>query len=128
ALQVASVAEVYVAENVGLTATNRLRADLTLHVLRLDPAFHAAPPPGELIERTDGDVGTLGNFFARLVVYLLGNAVLLIGVLLLLAGIDWRGGARGGLCAAVGIALMLGLRRLAVPRYTAMRQASADVF
>src|SRR4029450_10201369 len=93
ALQVASVAEVYVAENVGLTATNRLRADLTLHVLRLDPAFHAAPPPGELIERTDGDVGTLGNFFARLVVYLLGNAVLLAGVLLLLFGIDWRAGA-----------------------------------
>jgi ATP-binding cassette subfamily B protein len=127
-LQIVSIAEVWVAENVGLTATNALRADLTLHVLRLDPAFHAAHPPGELIERTDGDIGMLGNFFARLVVYMLGNAVLLVGVLLLLAGIDWRVGAVVTLCTAVGIALMLGLRRLAVPRYAAQRQASADLF
>src|SRR5437867_8537939 len=70
ALQATTVLEVYVAENVGLTATNRLRADLALHVLRLDPPFHAAHTPGELIERTDGDVATLGNFFSRLVVYL----------------------------------------------------------
>jgi ABC-type multidrug transport system fused ATPase/permease subunit len=75
ALQLVLLGEVYVAENVGLTATNRLRADLTLHVLRLDPPFHAAHPPGELIERTDGDVATLSNFFARLVVSLVGNAL-----------------------------------------------------
>jgi ABC-type multidrug transport system fused ATPase/permease subunit len=127
-LQAASVGEVYVAENVGLTATNRLRADLTLHALRLDPSFHAAHTPGELIERTDGDVGTLGNFFARLVVYLLGNAVLLVGALLLLARIDWRVGTVVAACTAVGVAMMLGLRRLAVPRYAALRQASAELF
>src|SRR5688572_14585262 len=83
-LQVVSVAEVWVAENVGLTATNTLRADLTLHVLRLDPGFHAAHPPGELIERTDGDVATLGNYFSRFVVHLFGNALLLAGILVLL--------------------------------------------
>ncbi|KPV48270.1 hypothetical protein SE17_38980, partial [Kouleothrix aurantiaca] len=30
----------YVAQNVGLTATNRIRADLTLHCLQLDMGFH----------------------------------------------------------------------------------------
>jgi ABC-type multidrug transport system fused ATPase/permease subunit len=84
ALQVITLAEVFVAENVGLTATNWLRADLTRHVLRLDPPFHAAHTPGELIERTDGDVATLGNFFSRLVIQLAGNALLLAGILVLL--------------------------------------------
>src|SRR6476659_3948308 len=56
--QIVSVAETYVAQNVGLTATNRLRADLTRHLLHLDPSFHNAHTPGELIERVDGDVTT----------------------------------------------------------------------
>jgi ABC-type multidrug transport system fused ATPase/permease subunit len=128
ALQAAGIAEVYVAQNVGLTATNRLRADLTLHVLGLDPPFHAAHTPGELIERTDGDVATLGNFFSRFVVYLFGNALLLAGVLILLAGIDWRIGASAAAFAALGVAVMLGLRRLAVPRFAALRQANAELF
>ncbi|MFL5733873.1 MAG: ABC transporter transmembrane domain-containing protein, partial [Chloroflexia bacterium] len=64
ATQLVTVAETYVAENVGLTATNRLRSDLTLHTLRLDPSFHGSHTPGELIERVDGDVATLGNFFS----------------------------------------------------------------
>src|SRR5947207_2904788 len=73
ATQLCAVAEAYVAENLGLTATNRLRADLTLHVLQLDPAFHNTHTPGELIERVDGDVATLANFFSRFVVNLFGN-------------------------------------------------------
>src|SRR3954454_10237068 len=55
ATQLVTVAETYVAENVGLTATNRSRSDLTLHTLRLDPSFHGSHTPGELIERVDRD-------------------------------------------------------------------------
>ena len=127
-LQLGQLAEVYVAQNVGLTATNHLRADLTLHVLRLDPPFHARHTAGELIERTDGDVGTLGNFFARMVVYLFGNLILLLGVLVLLTRVDWRIGAAVGVFAAAGVALTLAIRRLAVPRFAALRQASAELF
>ena len=75
AIQLLSVAETYVAENIGWTATNSLRADLTLHCLYLDPDFHAAHTPGAMIERIDGDVAVLGNFFSRFVVYVLGNAL-----------------------------------------------------
>ncbi|HEX2036796.1 MAG TPA: ABC transporter ATP-binding protein [Chloroflexota bacterium] len=128
ALQATALAEVYVAENVGLTATNWLRADLARHILRLDPPFHAAHTPGELIERTDGDVATLGNFFSRFVVYLVGNALLLVGILALLAQIDPRIGAAAAAFALIGVAVMLGLRRLAVPRFAALRQANADLF
>lgn len=127
-LQVVSVAEVWVAENVALTATNALRADLALHMLRLDPPFHAAHTPGELIERTDGDVATLANYFSRFVVHLVGNGLLLVGILVLLTAIDPWVGAAVGACAAAGVAVMFYLRRLAVPRHAALRQASAELF
>ena len=127
-LQVVQVAEVYLAENVGLTATNRLRVDLALHVLRLDLPFHAAHPPGALIERTDGDVATLNTFFSRLVLYLIGHALLIVGVLVLLIQVDWRIGAVATLCTGLGVAVMQRMHRVVVPRNAAWRQASADLF
>src|SRR5438105_3007411 len=84
------VAETYLADNVALIATNALRADLTLHCLRLDPAFYASHTPGELIERVDGDINTPSNFFSRFVVYVVGNGLLVIGLVVLLALLDWR--------------------------------------
>src|SRR5687768_5495474 len=58
-IQLLSVAEAYVAEDLGLNATNELRADLTEHVLGLDMTFHNGQTPGVLFERIDGDVGRL---------------------------------------------------------------------
>ena len=128
ALQVAQVVEVYVAENVGLSATNRLRVDLALHVLRLDPPFHAAHPPGVLIERTDGDVATLNTFFSRLVLYLIGHSLLIVGVLALLVQVDWRIGAVAATCTALGVIVMQRMHGVVVPKNAAWRQASADLF
>lgn len=126
--QLVAVAETYLAENVGLTATNRLRSDLALHCLGLDPAFHNAHTPGELIERVDGDVATLGNFFARFVVHLLGNILLLIAVLGLLFAIDWRVGAALTTFALVALGALSSLRDIAVPHWGAARQAEAALF
>ena len=88
--QVATVAEVYVAEDVGWRSTNALRVDLTAHVLGLDAGFHADHGAGELLERIDGDVGAIAGFFARFVVHVAGSAVFLVGVLALLWREDWR--------------------------------------
>jgi ATP-binding cassette subfamily B protein len=123
-----AVAETYVAENVSWTATNELRADLVAHLLRLDASFHTGHTPGELIERVDGDVSTLARFFSRFVVYVLGNGVLLVGVLGLLYSVDWRVGL--GMSAFVLLALtaILRIRAIATPSWAAERQASADFF
>lgn len=123
-----AVAETYVAENVSWAATNALRADLLAHLLRLDATFHTAHTPGELIERVDGDVATLARFFSRFVVYVLGNAILMVGVLGLLYHVDWRVGL--GLSAFVALALtaMLRIRAVATPSWAAERQASADFY
>jgi len=73
----------YVAQNVGLIATNRIRADLTLHCLQLDMSFHNARTPGEMIERVDGDVSKLENFLSQFIVQVILNGLLLLGVLVL---------------------------------------------
>lgn len=91
--QVATVAEVYVAEDLGWRTTNALRADLTAHVLALDDGFHADHGAGELLERIDGDVAAIAGFFARFIVHVLGSALFLLGVLALLWREDWRIGA-----------------------------------
>ncbi|HEV7216604.1 MAG TPA: ABC transporter ATP-binding protein, partial [Chloroflexota bacterium] len=126
--QVSSVAETYMAEQVGWIATNRLRADLTLHCLTLDMTFHKAHSPGELIERVDGDISALANFFSRFVIAVLGNLLLLLGVLVLLVSIDWRIGLALALLTALGFAAANGLRGLAVPQWAAARQASAELY
>ncbi|HEX6540962.1 MAG TPA: ABC transporter ATP-binding protein [Ktedonobacterales bacterium] len=128
AQQGVAIAETYVAENISWAATNALRVDLVAHLLRLDASFHSARTSGELIERVDGDVATLAHFFSRFVVYVLGNGLLIVGVLGLLYHVDWRIGL--GLSAFVAIALfaMLRIRAAATPSWAAERQASADFY
>ncbi len=88
--QITLIATAFVGETVAWTATNALRADLALHCLRLDMSFHKQNKPGELIERVDGDVNQLANFFSQLVLKLGGNLILVIAVLVLLWLQDWR--------------------------------------
>jgi ATP-binding cassette, subfamily B, bacterial len=123
-----SVLATYVGEGVGWTATNQLRADLALHVLRLDQSFHKQRTPGELIERIDGDVTALGSFFSQFVILVLGNAVLMAGVLILLFREDWRVGVALSLFAVLALLTLVRIRALTVPYWAALREASARFF
>ncbi|MFZ1399082.1 MAG: ABC transporter ATP-binding protein [Candidatus Promineifilaceae bacterium] len=98
----------YLSEDLGWAATNNLRADLAAHTMQLDMGFHKLQTPGELIERIDGDVSNLAEFFSQLLVRVLGNAVLIIGILALLFREEWRIGLVG---LAYGL-LTLGLLQL----------------
>jgi len=80
-----SVATTYLSENMAWTATNQMRTDLVAHCLTLDMGFHKAHTAGELIERIDGDVDALSNFFSQFVIFLLTNMVLLVGVLIVIS-------------------------------------------
>jgi len=126
--QALAVAAVYFSERVGWTATNALRSDLALHCLRLDLSFHKARTPGELIERIDGDVTSLANFFSQFVIQILGSLLLLIGVVVVMWTVDWRVGVSIMLFAFVVLFGMLRMRSLAVPHWTRDRQASAELF
>ncbi len=124
--QAVSVTATYTSENVGWTATNALRRDLAAHCLRLDMSFHKSHTPGEMIERLDGDVTALASFFSQFVVYVLGNAVLLLGVLAVLFRVDWRAGLAFTIFSLAALALLARTRDIAVPHWEAARQAAAD--
>jgi len=126
--QVVSVVETYAAEHLGWTATNALRADLVQHSVELPMSFHNAHAPGELIERIDGDVSELANFFSRFVLQLLGSAALLIGVLALLWREEWRVGLALTLVSIVALVALNAVRARGTRYSWAARQASADLF
>jgi ABC-type multidrug transport system fused ATPase/permease subunit len=125
--QLAGIAETYVAEDLGWRTTNALRADLTRHVLNLDASFHAEHSAGDLIERIDGDVSAIADFFARFVVQVLGNSVFLLGVLLLLFREDWRIGALLTAFALIALLYMTRGGGFVAVRAGASRQAAADL-
>ncbi|HET6946796.1 MAG TPA: ABC transporter ATP-binding protein [bacterium] len=123
--QVISALSVYASENVGWTATNKVREDLALHCLRLDLPFHNAKTPGEMIERVDGDVAQLSGFFSQFVIKVLGNVILLLGILVLLYRANWGVGL---VYTAFTLGTLLILRRLmelAIPYFKESRQAGA---
>lgn len=126
--QLASILATYLSEWVAWTATNLLRVDLAEHCLRLDMAFHQSHPPGALIERVEGDVDALSNFFSQFLVRVLANIILVIGVLVMLYREDWRAGLGLTVFALLAIAAMLRVRTIGVPRWMALRQKSAEAF
>jgi len=128
AAQFVAVVEAYVAEDVGWTATNRLREDLAAHALALDMGFHYAHVPGELIQRLDYDVGTLANFFSRFVLRILAGALLLVGVLIVLTALDWRIGLVFTVYILVGLAALYRLRRMVTPAARADLETMGDLF
>ena len=123
-----SLAAHYTAALVGWASTNRLRADLTLHILRLDMPFHKLHTPGELIDRADSNVTQLSNFLSMFTVNVVGNGLLVVGILVLL----FRENAWVGLGMVAYILLTLlvlrSIQQLAVPRWAAERQASARLY
>ncbi len=122
------VGVVYLSEIVAWTATNALRVDLVEHCLKLDLSFHKSRTPGEWLERVDGDVTVLSPFFSQFVIHLLGNCILLVGIL----GVLWRENPSAGLglclfsCAA--LLLLVRLRGMGVAAWGAYRQISAEFF
>lgn len=121
------VGATWMSEVVAWTATNALRRDLAAHCLRLDMRFHNTRTPGELIERVDGDVTLLADFFSQMVIQMAGNGLLITGILVLLYGVDWRIGLVMSIFAIAVFALLLHIRGLSVPKWVAGREASAGL-
>ncbi len=126
--QIVTVIATYLSENVAWTATNSLRADLVAHCLTLDMAFHKAHTVGELIERIDGDVDTLSTFFSQSFVYLLGNSLLIVDIVVFLFLAEWRIGLVMGTFALVALLVLIRIRSYAVPFWVQERQKDSEFF
>ena len=126
--QILSISNTYLGEQVAWTATNALRQDLLRHILRLDQSFHKQHTSGELLERIDGDVNTLSNFFSRFAVFVVGNLLLIGGILILL----WRESGWLGFLwssfAIIWLAAMIWLRGLTIQHWEKERGISGKFY
>lgn len=127
-LQLLGVAATYVGEDIGWRATNQLRSDLARHCLRLDMSFHNNVTPGEMIERIDGDVADIAIFFAQFVIRILGNLLLIAGVLSVVAFIDWRISIILTIFTLVALFWLSHLRNVSIPFWRESREAHANLF
>jgi len=90
--------------------------------------FHKSTSPGALIERIDGDVTALSNFFSSMIIKVLGNSALLLGILVLLWVESWIVGIT---ITVLTVAAFIGLFRLhgvTVPWQKAIRATSAEMY
>lgn len=122
------VGATYVGENVAWTATNALRAEMARHCLGLDMGYHNSVSPGELIERIDGDVAELSNFFSQLVIRVLGNLLLLLGILFALLFENWQVALAFAVFSILTLLALNSVRGIAIPFQKKMREAVADLF
>ena len=123
-----SVASTYLSADIGWSATNTLRADLFRHALGLDMGYHKDRTPGEMIERIDGDVSSVANFFSQFVVRVSGALLMTVGVLALLWREDWRVGVVMTLFTAAAARVLHWRRGIAVGPTRDEREASAQLF
>lgn len=77
------VINAYFSERLSWKAANKMREDIFRHVMGLDINFHKSTTVGELIERIDGDVSFLADFFTMFFGYFLGNLLLIAGILIM---------------------------------------------
>ncbi len=109
--------------DVGWRATNALRADLLRHVLRLDMPFHKAHTPGALIERVDGDVSALGEFFSQFLVRVVANVLLIAAILVIVLNTSTLAGVALAIYTLVVALVLVYIQRIGVRRWNEARQA-----
>jgi ATP-binding cassette subfamily B protein len=126
-VQGVGVLSTYIGEDIGWRITNRMRSDLLSHCLHLDMSFHNTSTPGEMVERIDGDISNISNFFSQFIVRMAGNLILLIGVLVVLALEDWRVSLALLGSTTIGIIGLAYLRQVAVPFWKMTRESKSDL-
>lgn len=127
-LQGTNILTTYVSQKVSWTATNRLRKDLVMHSLELDLSFHKKWQSGELIERIDGDVLALSNFFSRLIIDVITNLALLLGIVILMFREDWRVGLVMLFFVIFATYILSYIQRKAVPHWMASHEVRAKFY
>ena len=118
----------YMGRGIAWRATNQLRLDLTLHTLRLDMGFHNAHTPGELLERIDGDVERLANFFSQLFVQLVSALLLMAGLIIATWIEDWRFGLAVAVFAAFFLVTRVRLLYFLMPFWEVESEARAQLY
>ncbi|HEY7626324.1 MAG TPA: ABC transporter ATP-binding protein [Ilumatobacteraceae bacterium] len=114
AMQLINVAVAWVATVTAWHTTNEIRVRLARHVLGLSHGFHRRHTPGELIQRVDGDVTSVSDFMGRVIPRAAGALFTVVGMVLVLAVVDWRLAAGTVVYVVLAVAVIVRGRHRAV--------------
>ena len=126
--QLLGAAATYVGADLGWRVTNNLRYDLARHAFSMDIDWHKSRTPGEFIERIDGDLTALGDFFSQFSVRVFGGLLIVLSVLVVLWVIDPWIGLGLTLVSLLEVAVILASRRRAEAASGEERASSAELF
>ena len=126
--QLLSIVQTYLVQKISWGATNNLRVDLMRHALYLDVSFYNQHLPGEFIERIDGDVTLLNNFFSDFIGQVISNLLLLIGISVLLFIEDSLAGIGITAFIVFSFVVLIKLQTIAIPYRKVSRQATANFY
>lgn len=126
--QILAIYSTYLSQNVGWNATNALRLDLVKHCMGLDMTFFKEHQSGEIVERIDGDVTALFNFFAELLVNFSSNVLLIIGVIILLLIEDIRIGLAFTAFSTAALVIMGKTQGVAIHDFERNRESAAKFY
>lgn len=90
ALYVLRAAQAYLTQLTGQRVIHDLRAALFAHLQRQDAAFYDRTPVGRLMTRVLNDGEAIQELFTSGVVALLGDVVVLTGVVVIMLGMNWK--------------------------------------
>jgi len=121
------VINVYLSVDLAWRTTNDLRYDLMDHCVSLDMTFHNQYKPGEMIERVDGDVNALSNFFSTFSLMVFSNIVLLVAVLTVLFFENVTVGAIFTTLTLTALVSMYYVRNFALKDWKDARQKTSDL-
>ena len=93
-------------------ASTELQIDLLGHTLELDNGFHSRTSPGTLIERVQGDVGSIQGLWNIIITGTGRDLISLVSLMIVAISIDWKWAA----IAVIGAPILL-LPSIIVQRY-----------
>ena len=117
---ISSAAQKVMITKVTQLSARDMRSDLLRHLMRLDGGFHQIHPPGQLIERVQGDVGVINSAWSALLVGVARDLIAVVALFSVALSVDWR----WTLIALIGIPFMVAPSLLA-QRYVRKRSAHA---
>ncbi len=125
--EVIYIINVYLSVDLAWKVTNDLRLDLTRHCFSLDMTFHNRYKPGQMIERLDGDVNALSNFFSVFALMIFSNMLLLTGVLIALFIENLIVGIAFTILTIIALISMYKIRSVSVKQWTQAREETSEL-
>lgn len=118
----------YLSKNIGWNATNKIRKDLLSHCLSLDMDFFKKFSSGELIDRIDGDLNIILDFFSQLIITILNNLILILGILVIFFKENILLGISESMLVLITAFTFTKLQKIAVPYWSRFREFSSKFY